>query len=404
MSSLEFIVVKENKFWDMSNLVSNVRWSGRKGAAARSILVNFIDDDGYDHDRTGIDVEKGHQCIFSWKGKELFRGMFMTQEQSRRKIMPVTAYNRGIYLANNEDTFNYTGKTASYIFKDCCTRFEIPYGSIADTAYVIPELPKPKTTAWDVICDALSVTYKATGIRYYPHCVGEKMHLTERRLNILQWVIETGVNLEDYILTKSIENIKTRIKLLSKEGAVLAETSDAALEKRIGVFQSVKQIDDQMNTAQLTELVKTTLGEINKPERSLTISALGLPEVITGVGVFIIIKHLGISKTYYVEEDVHTFQGNYHNMRLKLTLASDIGKPKPEEKPTSSDINMGDIVQFAGGSHYVSSVSTTPVGGPRTAGSAKCTQPVAKGAAHPYHLIGISSNVYGWVDAGTVSK
>lgn len=326
MSGAKLIVIKGGDAYDMSELVSAVKWSGRKGSAARSLAVTFIDDDGYGHARSEIDVEEGHQCLFYWKGTELFRGMFMTQEQSQNKTMSATAYDNGIYLANNKDTFNFTDVKASDVFVECCKRFGIPYtaGAVADTSYRIPELTKPRTTAWDTICDALSLTYKATGVRYYPPCVGDEMRLIERRQNILQWVIETGVNLEDYKLSKSIETIKTRIKLLSKEGAVLAEATDAALEKKVGIFQDVQQVDDEMNEAQLTELVKTTLAENNKPSRALTISAFGLPDVVTGIGVFIIIKELGISKTYYVEEDVHSFQGNYHSMKLKLVSASDI--------------------------------------------------------------------------------
>lgn len=410
-SYIKLLVIKGGAAYDMSNLVSKVQWSGRKGASARTLQVEFIDDDGYKHDRTGIDVEQGHQCIFYWKGEELFRGMFMSQEQSRKKTISVKAYDTGIYLANNKDTFNYTNKKASEIFADCCTRFGIPFSGVADTAYKIPELPKPKTTAWDVIADALSLTFEATGIRYYPVCKGDQMSLIERRENILQWVIETGVNLQDYSQSKSIEKIKTRVKLLSKEGAVLAEATDAALEKKLGIFQEVVQVKDEMNTGQLTELVNTTLAENNKATTSLSVTALGLPEVITGVGVFIIVKPLGISKTYYVEEDTHTFEGHYHSMNLKLSVAGDLSIAKQEKKESSGgEIKAGDIVNFAGGPHYVSSTAGSPTGGARKGGPAKCTL-VAKGAPHPYHLIGGAytsvdgnSNVYGWVDASLVSK
>ena len=324
MSNIKLIVTHGGEAHDMSELVISAKWTGRKGAAARSLAVSLIDDDGYGHARAGINVEDGYRCIFCWKGTELFRGIFMRQEQSRKKTMTATAYDTGIYLANNKDTFNYTDKTASHIFRDSCTRFGLPCGAVADTRYRIPELPKPNATAWDVICDSLSLTYKATGVRYYPLCAGEEMRLIERRKNVLQWVIETGVNLEDYRLSKSIDTTKTRIKLLSREGAVLAESRDAALEKKIGIFQDITRVDDEMNSAQLTELVKNTLAESSRPLRALNVTALGLPEVTTGIGVFVSIKELGISKTYYVEEDTHTFQGNHHSMTLSLVLASDV--------------------------------------------------------------------------------
>jgi hypothetical protein len=322
MSDIKLIILKNGEAFDVSELVLNVKWTGRKGAAARSISVNFIDDER--HGRTGIDVAQGHQCVFYWKNQELFRGMFMKQEQSNAKTMTATAYDAGIYLANNKDTFNYTNKKASDIFIDCCKRFGLKYGEVADTRHRIPELPKPKTTAWDVICDALSLTFESTGVRFYPLCVGEEMRLLERRENILQWAVETGVNLEDYKFSQSIEKIKTRIKMLSKENAVLAEASDPELERKIGKFQDVESAKDDMNQAQLNTLVNTKLRENNMPERTFSVTALGQPDIITGVGVFIIIEELGVSKTYYVEEDTHEFQGNYHKMTLKLELAADV--------------------------------------------------------------------------------
>lgn len=67
-----------------------------------------------------------------------------------------------------------------------------------------------------------------------------------------------------------------------------------------------------------------------------------------------------------------------------------------------SEYSIGNEVDFSGGTHFVSSTATTPTGGNRTAGKAKITN-IAKGAPHPYHLIGTSSNVYGWVDESQIS-
>lgn len=73
----------------------------------------------------------------------------------------------------------------------------------------------------------------------------------------------------------------------------------------------------------------------------------------------------------------------------------------------SAGHKVGDIVQFNGGTHYVSSYSSSK-GYNARAGQAKITLgPNCKGngGAHPWHLIHTdsSSNVYGWVDEGTFS-
>ena len=406
MGKIKFLVFKDGATYDMSELVGKVTWGGRKGSAARYVTVTLLDDDGWKHARSGIDVTRGNQCAFYWEGKELFRGILMQQKLSEKKTMSVKAYDNGIYLSNNKDTFNYTNKKASEIFVDICNRFQLPYTTVADTVYVIPELPKPKTTAFDAILDALSLTFKATGIRYYVMSSGGNLSLIRRRENLLQWVIETGVNLESYDYSVSIEKIKTRIKLLSKEDTVVAEAANAELEKLIGVFQDIDKPDDNMEQANITDMVKAMLDEQSLPDKSLSISALGLPDVISGVGVFVTIKELGISKSFYIDEDTHTFEGNHHMMKLKLNLATDTDKPLGKSTVSSGggDFKVGDIVQFLGGPHYIASTASSPTNSPK-AGPAKITI-IAKGAPHPYHVIHTDSQstVYGWVDGSNLSK
>lgn len=79
-----------------------------------------------------------------------------------------------------------------------------------------------------------------------------------------------------------------------------------------------------------------------------------------------------------------------------------IGAEEPSEGD-NSDFERGESVLFSGGWHYGASSSTEPTGLPRKAGIAKITN-ISKDALHPYHLIGESSDVYGWVDKSSVFK
>ena len=113
MSDINLILYRDSKTYDISELVESIKWKGRKGSAARSVSISLLDCKGA---QSGIDVTKGHQLIFSYKGEELFRGMIMSQQQSESFKMPITAYDNGIYLSNNKDTFVYENKTIHDIF------------------------------------------------------------------------------------------------------------------------------------------------------------------------------------------------------------------------------------------------------------------------------------------------
>lgn len=323
-NKITLILTDNYGYRDISQLVESLQWKGRKGASARTLSGTLIDDDGYLHARSGIDVENGNQCIFSLNGQELFRGIITTQSQNRNKRLQFTAYDNGIYLANNKDTFTYMNKTATDVFCDCCSRFGLPIGSVANCYYTIPELTKSKTSAFDAIMNALSLDYEATGIRHYVSSSYGMLSLLERRENIIQWVVEVGRNIINYTYSKNISDIKTRIKAVSKEGTVIAQKANGFLESKIGIFQDIEQPDESLTEAQLNSLINGMLADRSTPARTLTVEALGKPDIYSGIGVFIIIPELGLSRTFYVDEDTHTFKDNLHKMSLKLNYANDV--------------------------------------------------------------------------------
>ena len=181
MAKIQLLIVQNKKTTDMTALVKSVHWKGRKGSSARTLTVTMIDDDGYKHARSGIDVEDGNQCVFLVDGKERFRGILLNQNQGNTKRLKFTAYDNGIYLANNKDTFVYKNKSADQVFTDVCSRFGIPTGEVAKCSYQIPELTKSKTTGQDAVLDALSLDYKATGIRHYVSSDKGKLSLLQRK-------------------------------------------------------------------------------------------------------------------------------------------------------------------------------------------------------------------------------
>lgn len=326
MAKIQLLVVKDKKTIDMTNLVQSVRWSGRKGSSARTITVTMIDDDGYRHARSGIDVADGNQCVFLVDGKERFRGILMNQNQGDKKQLKFKAYDNGIYLANNKDTFVYKNKTADQVFSDVCSRFGIPTGEVAKCSYKIPELTKSKTTGQDAVLDALGLDYKATGTRHFISSDKGKLSLLQRKDQVISFVVDGDANLYGYSYTKSIESIKTRVRMISKEGTTLAEKSNSALEQKIGIFQEIQQPDESLTKTQVKDLVGSVLDTLDDPEETLTLNILGDPDVISGKAILVKIPHLGISRAYYVDSDDHAFEDNMHTMSLTLTTAAEIKK------------------------------------------------------------------------------
>lgn len=324
MAKIELYIYHGSSGWDVSELVEEIVWSGRKGSAARSIEVTMIDDSSERHQTLSIDVEKGYTCLFKYDGTELFRGIIMKQSRSAKKENKWKAYDECIYLANSKDSFSYKNKTATQIFKDCVKRAGLTIGKAVDTSYKIPSLQKSKVYFYDALLDSLSTTYKHTKKRYYIRASKGKVSLLRRKEEKTQWVIEYGANLTGYTYTKSIEKIKTRFRIYSDEGKVVYEKKNATLEKKIGRFIMVDSVDEKHNDAQIRSLVNKMVEENGHPEQSLTIEAFGIQTAIAGGCLYVIIPDLNIKRTFYIDEDKHTFKGEKYIMNLKLNFATDI--------------------------------------------------------------------------------
>lgn len=324
MAAVSLFIYHGKKGWDVSELVSEIVWSGRKGSAARSIEVTMLDDDTKGQQRVAVDVEKGYTCIFKWKKKEKFRGIIMKTTQSHGKTVKWKAYDECIYLANSQDSFSYSNKTATQIFKDCVKRAGLTMGKAVDTGKKIPSLQKPKTYFYDCILEALSETYKRTKKRYYIRAEGGKVSLLRRKEHTTQCMLEVGENVTGYTYAKSIEKIKTRFRVYSDEGKVVYEKKNAKLEKKLGRFIMVGSANDKQTDAQIKELVNSMIEENGCPQESFTVEALGIISAISGNCLYVVIPHLKMKRTFYIDEDKHTFKGESHTMSLKLNFATDV--------------------------------------------------------------------------------
>lgn len=323
MGDIKLYIYHGKKGWDVSGLVQEITWSGRKGSLARTLEATLLDDDAKGQDRMRLDVENGYTCVFKWKGKEKFRGIIMRQTQSEKKELKIKAYDECIYLANSKDSFSFKNKTATAIFKSCLKRAGLSLGTAVNTGYKIKSLQKPKSYFSDCLLDALSTTYKKTKKRYYIRADGGKVSLLRRKEHVTQWVLEVGENISGYTYDKSIEKIKTRFRIYSDKGKVVYEKKNAKMEKKLGRFMMVESVDDKQNDAQIRRLVNSLVEENGHPEESLSVSSLGIISAIAGGCLFVIIPHLKIRRTFYIDEDKHTFKGETHTMSLTLNFATD---------------------------------------------------------------------------------
>ena len=321
---IKLIIKQGQQQYDVSECIVSVKWSGKKGSPARQINVTCLDDVKY-WKSLGLEWEilKGLRCVFYWNEEELFKGLITDTSQSNQATMTFTAYDYGIYFTNSGNTFVYEKKTLGEIVIDCCQRAGVLYDVIAQTDYKIPDITKPTAKYWDVIQSAMQQTKKKTGKVYYIRFSDNACHLFERRDRLLQWVLATGENIISYTYTNSIQQTKTRIKLIDSKNKTVVTKNDDELEALIGTFQDIQQLDEGNTKAEFEQCAERLLNVEKIPQRTLSINATGITEATSGNCIYVMIDKLNWGRSFYIDEDTHTFKGNAYQMSIKINLCGD---------------------------------------------------------------------------------
>ncbi len=148
-------------------------------------------------------------------------------------------------------------------------------------------------------------------------------------------------------------------------------------------------------------------------QEATTFSGRIFPNPAICAGICVTITGMGAADgKYFVDQskieigDSGTTQNiEMHKCQQRLTVAQAAPAQSETQPAASGNYQIGDIVNFHGGMHYVSS-DPGAKGYSAKAGPAKITlgpDCAGNGQAHPWHLVHTdnTSNVYGWVDEGT---
>ena len=189
----------------------------------------------------------------------------------------------------------------------------------------------------------------------------------------------------------------TRVKVIGQENDDGKSSVEAVIDGKTeyGIRQEihVKSKDDSLETA--TSEAKKIIDEKGILQEEITIQSPDIPFIRKMDLVYV--RAVTMDSYYYVLSVTHDAD------RGKMTLSLRKAVTKSITEPQKKEYNVGDIVNFHGGTHYVSSYPGSR-GYPVSAGKAKITIKNGSGKAHPWHLVTENwgqSHVYGWVDNGT---
>ena len=401
------VMTGDKKQYNIKEFVENLGWEENDGELAVRIsftakndktsagLISSLAKPGClvgifaSHGSTDEEVARGY--ITDWKptlsgNKDKFDVICYDELYNLQESQELIYYSSGIG----------TKSAITKIFDD----WQIPMDKYEGPDVTHGKLAYKTEMLSDVLLDILDDAKKKGG--------GSAMiRAAKGKVSVIEWGSNTTVyhfeadNTKQVSHKKSTSGMITRVKIIGQEDDDGRSSVEAVVNglTKFGVRQKIyiRGKDDSVSDAQ--SAAQEIIDEKGQVKEDITVQAPDIPFIRKGDLVHMTVGTL--KDYYYVKGIRHDADSGSMTMDLKKAVTEVV----KNNQVTKKSYNVGDIVYFKGGTHYVSSWPGSK-GYPAKAGKARIhLGPNCKGngKAHPWSLIHIdsSSNVYGWVDEGT---
>lgn len=274
-------------------------------------------------------LNEGAEIQFRVSGQQIFKGYVFAIQSGRWGEYSVTAYDQIRYLKANA-SYSFAGKKLGEIIQQIAADFQLVTGVIEDTGYSIPSLTKEDKSCMDIIDYGLALTQHNTGRTYVFYDDFGKLSLREA-INIKDLnIIGDFSLLTDYTYKSDIDSdTYNRIKLArpNKETgkADVYQFDDSTTQAKWGTLQYYAKIDENLNPAQIEEQGNMLMAYHNRVLKTISVDAIGVPDVRAGSMVCFRIKDIPELNTGYfllVDKVTHKYADDEHTMSIEAKILS----------------------------------------------------------------------------------
>lgn len=313
---------KDGNVWDVSDVVTELSYKTSRIGKASSLEFTLLDSGIYQDKK--FKYQNGDIVQFTDGENKVFMGYIFKFEMGMNGEAKILAYDQIRYL-QAKHTYVLTNVTATQIIQRIAKDFGLKVGKLADSKYKIPNFLQDDQTLIDMICSSLDTTL----IKYRTNLVfyDDFGKLTLQNINdiVYGYVIGEGSLMTDYTYSKSIDDDTYNHIVLYKDNEKSGKREtyvikDSSRIKKWGMLQLYQSVDEDMNKAQINDMLTRLITAKNRETRTLKIEAIGDFKLRAGMYANIFIPIYGINKLFLVDECSHKVSGSLHTMSLELRM------------------------------------------------------------------------------------
>ena len=411
-----FLLCENGEQLNITDIAQDVTWEENEGELAQRFSVK-LRNGLYQGKRISSIAKPNCQIIITAETEgspqEVMRGKITEWNVSRTgstDVVEVGGYDDLYDLQESQDnryiSEGVTTKAAILaIFSDWgvpVERYEGPTNKNAKTTFKNEYLS-------DIILELLDTAYKHGAKKCVIRAQKGKILIIPQCENDPVYVFDEEKNVETTKFKIDAGDVITVVKVVAAEDKEGRQKVEAIVKGKTeyGNRQRIYVRDKDDTLAMATAAAKEILDEDGEPSEAFSIKAPDVPFIRKGDRVMVNTRvYSGYALVLAIQHDA-----SGKTMSMDLEKLGDMASDDADQSDsTKKEYKIGDIVNFAGGYHYYTSMDTKPRGGLRTAGKA-WIQNINPNGKHKYALIGGayksdvdgSSTVYGWVDESTIS-
>lgn len=314
---------------DITNICESVILSADISECARKCeVITIYSLNDRNHEK--VFPALGDIVTVKFKNKILFMGMIMERGLGDDEKSTFTCYDQIIHLLKSKGTYNLKNVTVKNVAEKMANEVGMKIGYLYPNATKFSFIAKEKSL-YEILMTAYTKLSNKTGMMFIPIMVnGNQLSVIEKGFLATNKVLSLESNITSWNYKDDINDMVNRVKIYDENSKFLGMVENATLIKLFGLFQDiVTKSDDADPNAEAKSRIKGVTQEF-------TVECIGMPELITGYGVRVQMRHLDITRNQnmYIESDTHTFDytSRTHMMSLNLTFANTMDKQEADDE------------------------------------------------------------------------
>lgn len=297
----------------MTDYISKIAWSGQDTQVSRTCSIELLNAPNDPYVRENFLV-LGDSISLETGDGEFFRGEITNIVKSdSTSTVSYECKDLMHHLMRSTACYNFKKKTPEYITRKVCADAGIKVGILPSVNVTIPKIIADDWSLYKVIMHTWYKTFIQTGKRYELCIKNQRLTVFEKGTAINNYYLSRETNLTACEITETSDNVVNQVVIYDDKNKKIGIVSDEKSIKKYGLYQSTYKKEDKIDSK---KAAKRLLEGI---EQTITVSVADLPvDCISGMGIKVYDKKVGMYGMYWIESDTHTWENGVATGELTL--------------------------------------------------------------------------------------